>query len=379
MAIDLGRLPVSTDAKNDEPGAGIMDLLNRDIRLFGSSWNDKKKERFYGELNVLLTAGVDIRTALELLESEAEKKEEKALYKSILDAVVNGSTMPEAVEKTGKFSAYEFFSLRIGEESGRMTEVLGDLSEYYSKKIKQKRKVTSALSYPLVVVVVAVGAVGFMLRFVVPMFAEMLKRFNTELPGITKSIISASEFMSRFGPWILLSLVALVAFMYSQRKQAWYRKFSAKLVLRIPYIGRIVQKVYLERFCHSMHLLLASRTPLVSALGLVQKMAGFYPLEISLTTIRSDIMHGSSLHESLAKFPIYSRRMISLIRVAEEVNQLDLMFDKLSKQYTEEINHETSILGSVIEPLMIIFLGLMVAVILVAMYLPMFKLSTAFG
>lgn len=380
MAIDLGKIAaVTTASKKETQEKGIMDFLNRDIRLFGSAWNDRKKERFYSELHVLLMAGVDIRTAFELLENEAEKKEERALYHQLLTAIVNGSTLPEAIEQTGKFSAYEFFSLRIGEESGRMTEVLKDLGEYYTKKIKQKRKVASALSYPIVVMTVAVGAVWFMLRFVVPMFAEMLKRFHTELPSITRWIIRASESLGKYGPYVLLGLAGLILFIYTQRKQNWFRKFSAAFVLRIPYIGRIVQKVYLERFCHSMHLLLASRTPLVSALELVQKMAGFYPIEESLTGIRNDILRGSPLHESLGKFPVYNRRMVSLIRVAEEVNQLDRMFDKLSKQYTDEIEHETSVLGSVIEPLMIIFLGLMVAVILVAMYLPMFKLSTAFG
>ena len=226
--------------------------------------------------------------------------------------------------------------------------------------------------------IVAFGAVWFMLRFVVPMFADMLKRFHTELPWITKTIISASETLGKYGPWIISGIISIVIFIYSQKKQTWFRKFSSAFVLRIPYIGKITQKVYLERFCHSMHLLLASRTPLVNALELVQKMAGFYPIEISLTKIREEIMRGSSLHECLAKFPVYNKRMISLIRVAEEVNQLDLMFNKPSKQYSEEIEHETSLLGSVIEPLMIVFLGLMVAVILVAMYLPMFKLSSAF-
>ncbi len=379
MAIDISKIQsFKASAETKSPG-GIFDFMNRDIKLFGSAWNDKKKEGFYGELHVLLTAGIDIRTSLELLEGEAEKKDEKMMYGQILKAIINGSTLPEAIEQTGKFSAYEYYSLRIGEESGRMSEVLKDLGEYYSKKIKQKRKVTSALSYPMVVMLVAFGAVWFMLRFVVPMFADMLKRFNTELPEITKLIIRASETLGKYGPWILLVIIGISIFIYSQRKMDWFRRFSSSIVLRIPYVGKITQKVYLERFCHSMHLLLVSRTPLVSALELVQKMVGFYPIETSLTTIRNDIMHGSSLNESLSKFPVYNKRMISLIRVAEEVNQLDLMFNKLSKQYSDEIEHETSMLGSVIEPLMIVFLGMMVAVILVAMYLPMFKLSSAFG
>lgn len=379
MAIDISNIQTVKSTGKKNPTAGIMTFMSRDIKLFGSKWNDKKKEGFYGELHVLLTAGIDIRTALELLEGEAEKKDEQLMYGQILKSIINGSTLPEAIEQTGKFSLYEFYSLRIGEESGRMKEVLKDLADYYSKKIKQKRKVTSALSYPMVVMLVAFGAVWFMLRFVVPMFADMLKRFNTELPGITKLIIDASETLGTYGPWIFLAAFVLGIFIYSQRKHDWFRKFSSAFVLRTPYIGKITQKVYLERFCHSMHLLLASRTPLVNALELVQKMVGFYPIETSLTKIRHDIMHGGSLHECLAKFPVYNKRMISLIRVAEEVNQLDLMFDKLSKQYSDEIEHETSVLGSVIEPLMIVFLGLMVAVILVAMYLPMFKLSSSFG
>lgn len=379
MAIDLRKIETRPRTGGTKEERGLMQLLNRDIRLFGKSWNDKKKERFYSELHVLLTAGIDIRTALELLESEAEKKEEKALYGKILHAVINGSSLADAVQSTEKFSTYEFYSLRIGEESGRMTEVLRDLGNYYEQKIKQKRKITSALSYPFVVVIVAFGAVWFMLRFVVPMFADMLKRFNTELPAITQWIIGASEALGRYGPLLLLVIAGVIFFCISQRQQTWFRKAGAAFVLRIPYIGKLVQKIYLERFCHSMQLLLASRTPLVSALELVQKMAGFYPIESSLKQVHADITRGNSLHESLAKFPVYNKRMISLIRVAEEVNQLDLMFDKLSKQYTEEISHETSVLGSVIEPLMIVLLGLMVAVILIAMYLPMFKLSSAFG
>lgn len=379
MAIDISKIATRKIPASQKPANGLMDFMSRDIKLFGSKWNDKKKEAFYGELHVLLTAGIDIRTALELLEGEAEKKEDKLLYGKILSSIINGSTLPEAIEQTGKFSLYEFYSLRIGEESGRMKEVLKDLNDYYTKKLKQKRKVTSALSYPMVVMLVAIGAVWFMLRFVVPMFADMLKRFNTELPGITKIIISASETLGKYGPWMILVLGGLSIFIYSQRKLDGFRKISAAFVLRIPYIGKITQKVYLERFCHSMHLLLASRTPLVNALELVQKMVGFYPIETSLTKVRHDIMHGSALHESLAQFPVYTKRMISLIRVAEEVNQLDLMFDKLSKQYSDEIEHETSVLGSVIEPLMIVFLGLMVAVILIAMYLPMFKLGDSFG
>ncbi len=369
----------SSSVEQTEKGeSGLMALLNRDITLGKSKFGDRQKERFYGELQTLLGAGIDIRTALELLESEAVKKEEQKIFKAVATAVVNGSTLPEALKATGYFSEYEYYSMRIGEETGRMQEVLTDLASFYTKKIKQRRKVTSALSYPLLVMGVAFGAVWFMLRFVVPMFAEMLARFGTELPALTKMIIALSDGFGKYGPWIFIVLAGTVFFMMTQRKQVWYRAASSALVMRIPYLGKIVQDVYLERFCQAMHLLMSARTPLVQALELVEKMIGFYPIEQAVVAIKADILKGESLQVSMGRFPIFPRRLVSLIRVAEEVNQLDMMFGKLSKQLTEDIEHKTSILGSVIEPVMIVFLGVLVAVILVAMYLPMFQLSTSF-
>jgi type IV pilus assembly protein PilC len=369
------RKNTSAEKKSDD----ALAFLQKDIKLFPSKFSDKRKERFYSELHTLLNAGVDIRTAFELLTEESEKKEERELFGGILKNIVAGYTLPEAAEKSGKFSSYEFYSLRIGEESGRMSHVLKDLSEYYAKKIKQKRKVKAALSYPVIVISVAFLAVGFMLRFVVPMFADMLHRFGSELPGITQIIIDMSEWVSKYGAWILLAMISICVLVWSQRKQEWFRSISSRIVSRIPYVGKIAQKVYVERFAHAMHLLLASKTNLVDALELVQKMVGYYPIEKSLENIRAEILKGASLHECLGKFPVYPKRMVSLIRVAEEVNQLDKMFEKISSQLSDEIEHETTVMGSIIEPVMILFLGVMVSVILVAMYLPMFKLGSAFG
>jgi len=366
-------------ADKGSTGSNLSELLNKDIRLFGSAFGDKKKERFYAELNLLLAAGIDIKTALELIEQEQPKKREQALMKQVRTAVIAGSSLSDALQQTGHFSDYEFYSLRIGEETGRMAEVLHDLADYFNKKIRQRRKVVSALSYPFIVLSAALLVVFFMMKFVVPMFADVFKRFKQDLPPLTKGIINFSNSFSDYSGYVFLALLAVVLLCYSQRRQTWYRKFSSALVLRLPYFGKLVQKIYLERFCHAMHLLTVAKTPLVSALELVEKMVDYYPIEKALGEVRNDILHGRSLNESLAKFPIFNRRMVSLLRVAEEVNQLEMIFGKLSKQYTEEIEHETSIIGSVVEPIMIVVLGLLVAVILVAMYLPMFQLSTAFG
>lgn len=377
MAIDIEAYRKRGQQKTTSKQPGSLSFLNKEISLFGKQLSDKRKERFYSELNILFAAGVDIKTALELIEEEQLKAKYKALFEKIRNVVVSGGSLSDALRNSGKFSPYEFYSIRIGEESGRLTEVLNDLAKFFAGKIKQKRQVMNAISYPIVVMFTAFAVIWFMLRFVVPMFSDVFKRFKGELPVMTKVVIRASDFMGQNGLYIILALSVSILLLYSQRKKGWYRKHASSLLIRMPVFGDIFRKIFLARFCHSMHLLLSARTPLVSSLELVQKMAGFYPIERSLETVKNDILHGSTLYSSLSKFSIYNSRMRSLIKVAEEVNQMDVIFGKLARQYTDEVEHKTSLLGSIIEPVMIIFLGLMVAAILIAMYLPLFQLSTS--
>lgn len=378
--IDLTKLQpkkhVTASLENKQP---MFEFLNKDIALFGSKFNDKKKERFYSELCILFAAGVDIRSSLELIEEEQDKEKDKKIFSKIKDAVTAGASLSKAIEQTGLFTAYEFYSLQIGEESGRLSEVLQELTLFFSKKIQQKRQLVSALSYPGVVFAASFGAIFFMMKFVVPMFADVFKRFKGELPYFTKLIIRLSDVFAAYSFYFLLALTIIIVFLYIKRNTVWFRKLSAQCLLHSPIVKTMIGKLYLARFCQSMNLLISAKTPLITAIELVKKMVGFYPIEISLDTVQDDIMKGQQLHVSLSKFKIYNRRMISLIKVAEEVNQLDTMFAKLAKQYSDEVEHQTSILGSLIEPVMIIFLGLLVAIILVAMYLPLFQMSSTVG
>jgi type IV pilus assembly protein PilC len=369
--------PVKLKSGGSDEKPGILEFLEKDISLFGNKLNDKKKERFYSDLRILFSAGVDIRTALELIEEEQTKKPDKELWGSIKKKVIEGASLSTAIHESGKFSLYEYYTLQIGEETGHLSEVLDELAMFFSAKIAQKRQVINALSYPLIVLMTAFGAIFFMLKYVVPMFSDVFKRFNTDLPGLTKFIINLSTVFSNYVPLVLLITVSLIVLMYSQRKQLWYRKYGSMFILKLPFVGDMITKVYLERFCHSMNLLISSKTQLINAIDLVSKMIDFYPLSSSLEIVKNDILKGEALYMGLSKYKIYNKRMISLIKVAEEVNQLDVIFGKLSKQYSEEIKHKTSLISSMLEPIMIIFLGLLVAVILVAMYLPLFRLGAS--
>lgn len=358
----------------------ITGFLNRDIRVFKRKLSDKKRERFYSELNILLTAGIDIKTAMEIVVEEHSKSSDKKIFFTIKNDIIKGKSLSRAIEDAHEFSPYEYYSIRVGEESGRLSDVLRDLGNFFAIKIKQKRQFINSISYPLIVMAAALAAVYFMLNFVIPMFADVFKTFKSELPALTKFIIKMSGLFSRYSFFAILLFLILAILLYFQREQKWFRNQTSLLFLNIPILGKIIKKVYLARFSNSMYLLMASRTPLVTSVNLVKKMIQFYPIEQSLTYIEQDIIKGSSLHESMSAFKnIYDKKMVSLIKVAEEVNKLDLIFEKISKNYSEEVEHQTHLIGTLLEPIIIIFLGLFVAIILIAMYLPLFQLSTAIG
>jgi len=378
MSLDLSQIPLPKKTSKEQNEEGVLSFLNKDISLFGNSLSDKKKEAYYHELHILLTAGVDIRSTLELIAAEQTSEKDRLLFQSIRDKVTEGSTLSDAMNGTGKFSAYEYHSLRIGEESGKLATVLEELTNFFQSNINLRRQIVGALTYPGIVLCTSFGAIFFMLNFIVPMFADVFKRFGGKLPFITALIVDISNWLGDYFYILFILTVSIIGFLYSQRNQLWFRKFFSSILLRTPFVGEMIQKIYMARLCHSMALLIGAKIPIVRALGLVKQMIGFYPIEESLGKIEDDVIQGMALNKSLTAFPIYPKRLVSLIKVGEEVNQLESFFGKIAKQYSEDVEHQTRLISSMIEPFMIIFLGLIVGVILIAMYLPLFQLSTTF-
>ena len=376
------------DLQNNSPAAAprekttafdLKKLLEKDIKIFPDRFTDKNKESFYLELSTLLVAGLDIKSALELIEEEQEKKFHRAIIQKLKDDLIGGDSIWEAMQKAGHFTPYEYYSVQIGEETGKVTQVLHQLYQYYQGKLRQQRQFVSALSYPVIILLTSIGAVGFMLLFIVPMFDDVFKRFGGELPALTRVIIQFSAAVQSNFLWIFLLVSASAFFIYRNRDTLWMRKFSSRLVRRIPVIGKIVYSIQLARFCSSLSLLLGSRVPIIRSINLVSQMVTFYPIQVTLATMAEDIMNGQSLNYSMARFNVYNKKMVSLVKVGEEVNKLDVFFEKLSQQYSSDVEHQTGLLNTFLEPAMIIFLGLVVGFILLAMYLPMFQMSTTIG
>jgi type IV pilus assembly protein PilC len=379
MSIQLPQKKALKVVPKDSKKSSIWSFMNQDIQFFEPKFGIKKKLVLYGQLETLLSSGLDIQASLELIEQSYKKKQDQALVKALKDSVVEGKSLSESMEALGKFSIYEQYSIQIGEETGRLNLILKDLSNFFEKTLSYKRQLTGALAYPIFVLSFSLLAVLFLLRYLVPMFSGIYGRFKQELPALTKMVVSLSDWIGVLMPYIFLSVFLLIIGAYSQRQKLWFRKAIAWTMLHIPLFGGIIKKVYLSRFCQAMALLLVSGVPLLNALKLVQQMINFYPVSSSLAQTEKEVLQGAQLHEVLRQFSFYPPQALALIKVGEESGKLHLMFERLAAQYTEEVDQQTAVIGSLIEPVLIVFLGGIVAVILVAMYLPLFKMSTSMG
>ncbi|OUL61506.1 type II secretion system F family protein [Flavobacterium sp. AJR] len=342
---------------------------------FSKKLSDKKKEIFYRELGMLLKSGVDFKKALEIVCNQSSNKFEKEIILEIKENVIEGKSIYESMRESNQFSPYEYYSIQIGEETRKLEEVLVELQKYFNRKIQMKRQIISVMTYPTIVMLVTFLVLYFMLNKVVPMFSSVFKQFGSELPQSTQIIIKISNHSGIIFSFIIGVLVSMVLIHMLLKNKNSYRSFTTHILLKIPYFGNLIRKIYLSRFCQAMNLLITSRTTLINSLTLTAKMIGFYPIEIAIVQIKEDITRGGSLNETLKKHPVFENKMISMVEVAEQVNQLETMFERLTEQYNEEINHQTKMIGVVLEPLIIIVIGVIVGVIMVSMYAPMFDLS----
>jgi len=354
-------------------------ILDYELPFFSYRFNNRSREAFYIELSTLFSSGLDIKSSFELLISERKSKKEKELLQAVLGNLLQGSSLSESMSLTNQFSAYEYYSVKIGEESGKLATVLAQLAEFFIAKSKHRRKVIAALSYPVMILMAAIGAVTFMLSFIVPMFKDVFNRFGNDLPQLTKLVIELSEaFSESFYIILFITIVTIGLFIYS-RKFERSRRIYSKVISKLPVIGKLIATVHLSTFCSSMSLLIGAKVPLLTALDLLQKMVPYYPITDSLKSMHNKILFGESLHSSMASFSIYDRKMLALIKVGEEVNKLDYFFNQLSLQYNNDLEHQTTLLSTFLEPLIIVLLGVVVAIILIAMYLPMFQMSSQIG
>jgi len=378
MAFKIENIDKKATSKTKER-FDIDSLLKKEITFLGSSFSSKLKEDYYTELNILLKAGIALREALELLKKAQKKKSNEEMLTTIVADLVAGNSFSEAIKKHKSFTEYEYYSLKIGEETGTLAKVCEQLGGFFGRKNEQRRNLTSALTYPIIILSTAVLVVVFMLQFVVPMFQDIFTQQKVELPAITKIIIDFSEFIKNYNGLLVLLLMCFFFTNLFLKKNHKYKRIKDTLVLKIPYVGKFVKAVYLSQFTQAVTLLTSSKVPVVNSIQLVKQMISFYPIQVALASVEEQLLKGDSLSESLAKHKLFDDKMIAMVKVAEETNQTEFIFERLNTQYNTQVSQQSKTLSTVMEPLIIVFVGVFVGVILVAMYLPMFKLSSVLG
>ncbi|WP_111684217.1 type II secretion system F family protein [Winogradskyella tangerina] len=377
MAFQLDN--ISKSSVKSEEHSKITTLLEKEVIVLKKAFSNKIKEDFYTELGVLLKAGINLKEALELIKNTQKRKRTAAILQHVLDDVISGMSFSDAIRTHKEFTDYEYHSIKIGEETGTLFKISAQLGNFYSRKNEQQKQLINALTYPCIILTTAILVVIFMLQFVVPMFEDIFRQQNVEMPGVTVFVISISEFIKSYGLLLLLVLIILFLSRFILNKKRWYQQIKDSVIDRIPFVGNFVKMVYLSQFTQAISLLTASKVPIVNSIGLVKKMINYYPLTKALQKVEQQLLKGETFSQGLSENKLFDEKMIALVKVAEETNQTQLMFERLNDQYNARVQQRSKMLSTIMEPVIILFIGLFVGFILIAMYLPMFKLSSILG
>lgn len=336
---------------------------------------DKKKRLFFSQLQVLLGAGLSFTASFSLI-IESATGHDLEVYRRLFDKVIAGSSLWSALQEESEFTDLDSGVIRIGEESGKLIDALGFITDYYEKKETQRRTLVSALSYPMITLGVAVVVLVFMMLVVIPMFEQVYARMGSELPSMTRMMISISSKM----PAVFIVILALIALWYVVKarygKTDAFQRATSSLLLKTPYAGNLICLFQLSRFSRLLYLLISSDVPILQSLRLMGDIIRFYPIRKSIEDTCAIVERGGLLYTGFAKYPsIYNKKFTVLLRVGEETNSLDSMLKTLSDDMSSELDYELKQVNSTLEPILILFIGIIVAFVLISMYLPMFKMG----
>lgn len=345
-----------------------------------SKMTDARREVFYAELHALLTAGLDFSHAFVLLTEGERDVRMKALLERLYGDVVGGAALWQSMERSGAFRPLDCGVVRIGEQTGRLPDTLDFLREYYRKRAAQRKMISSAVSYPLVILSTAVAVVAFMLAVIVPMFEQVYARMGGELPALTRGIIALSKSFPAYAAVAAAVGISAYILLHINRNRKEVQAATAGLLLRLPVAGAIIRKNQQAQFCKLLCLLTSSGVPLLSGVGMLSDVIAFYPYRESFGAICRRLEQGEPFWAGIAQFPdLYDRKLTALVRVGEETNRLPEMLRRQGEALTEELEYRIKRMGALIEPALILLVGLLVAIILISMYMPMFRLGGIMG
>lgn len=335
---------------------------------------------FARQFSTMIDAGLPIIQCLEILYSQQENATFKKMLKSIKEQVESGATLAESLKKFPKHFDDLFVNMiAAGEAGGILDTILRRLSVYMEKAAKLKAQVKGAMTYPLVTLAIAGVVLIVILVFVIPVFEDMFKDFGSKLPAFTQLVINASNFMKKNILFVIGALFLFgIAFKQTLKTQKGRELFD-DLVLKMPVVGMLIRKVSVAKFTRTMATMLSSGVAIMEALEIVAKTSGNKTIEKAIYSVRSDIAEGRTMADPLSESGVFPAMVCQMIAVGESTGALDAMLEKIAIFYDEEVDQSVENLTSLIEPFMLVFLGVTIGGLVIAMYLPIFKMAGAIG
>ena len=333
---------------------------------------------FCRQFSTMIDAGLPIIQCMDILHAQQENATFKKMLKNIKEQVESGSTLADSLKKyPNQFDDLFVNMVSAGEAGGILDTILRRLSAYMEKAAKLKSQVKGAMTYPIVTMVIAVAVVAIILVFVIPVFQEMFADMGGALPGPTLIVVAMSEFVKSKIHWIIIGVIIFIFAFRKYYKTEKGRKIVDATMLKLPVFGILIRKVAVAKFTRTMGTMLSSGVAILEALDIVAKTSGNKTVEQAIYTVRSGIAEGRTMADPLAESGVFPAMVCQMISVGESTGALDAMLEKIADFYEEEVDQAVDNLTSLIEPFMLVFLGVVIGTLVVAMYMPIFKMAGA--
>ncbi|BCR04661.1 type IV pilus assembly protein PilC [Desulfuromonas versatilis] len=335
---------------------------------------------FTRQFATMIDAGLPLVQCLDILGKQQDNKTFKKMLIQVKEDVESGSTFADALKKHPKaFDELYVNLVSAGEVGGILDTILNRLAAYIEKALKLKKQVKSAMTYPTTIIGIALVVVSVILVFVIPAFEKMFADFGGALPAPTQVVINLSNFIQKY---ILVIIGAIVAFIFTFKKIYATEKGRARIddwALKLPIMGILIRKVAVAKFTRTLGTMISSGVPILDGLEIVAKTAGNRTVEKAIYKVRQSISEGKTIAEPLEKSGVFPPMVCQMIAVGEQSGAIDTMLNKIADFYDDEVDDAVANLTAMMEPLLMLFLGTTVGGLVIAMYLPIFKLAGTVG
>ncbi|KXA05568.1 type II secretion system F family protein [Clostridium perfringens] len=363
--------PLSIEKENSKSKSSFS--FNRKVKL-------KDIAVFCRQFYVMLDSGLSIGKALNILIEQGEKPKIREALIGVNGDLKRGETLANSMRKRKDvFPNLLTSMIDAGERSGNLDIILKRMAEYYEKETKIRGKIKSAMIYPIVLGVVAIIAITFILTFVMPTFVQMFEENNVDLPTSTKMVLGTSKMLGKYGIIIFLILVTAIILLgkYLKSEEGQYK--LSVINLKIPVIKKLTQKIIVSRFTRTMGIVSSSGMSLVTSLEIVASVVGNKIAEKELLKVKEKVLKGEGLGDSIMRIKIFPPMLASMVKVGEEAGSLDSILDKTADFYDDELEREIQTATALIEPAMIVIMGIIIGFLLISILTPMFKMYNSIG